>query len=125
MKPGHKKFVISLSCVLAFTVALTFALKSIAADIVTPLWPWQIMFFALINIVIYFVGVKIKSRGDVSKTTYFYMITTVTKLLLYLAILLTYVLVFPIDAKPFIITFLIYYFCFTIFETFVKIKTNN
>ncbi len=125
MKSEYKRFFISLSCVIVFAVALTFLFKSIIPQIVTRFWQWQILFFAIINIAIYFIGVKVKNSGDVVKTTHFYMITTMAKLLVYLAVLFVFALMFTAEAKPFVISFLIYYFCFTIFETFVKIKTNN
>lgn len=125
MKSKNTRFFISLLCVVVFAIALTFVLENIVPHIVTPCWMWQILLFVIINILVYFVGVKIKGKGDAVKTTNFYTITTVTKLFAFLAILLAYALMFTEDAKPFIITFLIYYFCFTIFETFVKIKINN
>lgn len=125
MKSDHRNFFLSLLCVMALGVVLTLMLKHIIPQFVTPYWSLQILFFALVNIVIYFVGVKIKSSGNTDKMTNFYMLTTMVKLVTYLAILLIYALIFPADAKSFIITFMMYYLCFTIFETFYKIKTNN
>ena len=125
MKSDHRKFFLSLLCVMALGVVLTLMLKHVIPLFVTPYWSLQILFFALVNLVIYFVGVKIKSSGNTDKMTNFYMLTTMVKLVTYLAILLIYALMFPADAKSFIITFMMYYLCFTIFETFYKIKTNN
>jgi hypothetical protein len=68
---------------------------------------------------------KVKSKNDINKTTHFHMIVTVVKLIAYLAIIATYMIKFPDDAKAFVVTFLMYYLCFTFFETFVKIKINN
>ena len=125
MKSGHKRFYIPLLCVVILTILLTFLLKNTVPQIITPFWMWQILFFAIINVAIYLIGLKVKSSGDVSKTTHLYMVTTVAKLVVYLAVLFAYALMFPDDAKSFIISFMIYYFCFTFFETFIKIKTNN
>ena len=57
--------------------------------------------------------------------TYFHMIETVVKLLVYLVIIAIYAIKFSDDAKSFVISFLLYYLCFTFFGTFVKIKINN
>ena len=53
------------------------------------------------------------------------MLTTVAKLILYLAVLATYSLMFREDSKAFIITFLIYYLCFTVFETCILVRNKN
>ncbi len=69
--------------------------------------------------------IKVKSKNDVNKTTHFHMLVTIVKLIAYLAIVATYAIMFSEDSKAFVVSFLLYYLCFTIFETFVKIKINN
>lgn len=69
--------------------------------------------------------IKVKSKNDVNKITHFHTLVTVIKLLVYLAIIATYMIMFSEDAKAFVVTFLMCYLCFTFFETFVKIKINN
>ena len=69
--------------------------------------------------------IKVKSKNDINKATHFHMLVTIMKLIVYLAIVATYAIIFPADAKAFIVSFLLYYLCFTFFETFVKIKINN
>ena len=69
--------------------------------------------------------IKVKSKNDINKTTHFHMLVTIMKLVVYLAIVATYAIMFSENAKAFIISFLLYYLCFTFFETFVKIKINN
>jgi predicted neutral ceramidase superfamily lipid hydrolase len=125
MESRHSKFFISLICVIALTVALTFALKCFAPQTITAFWPLIILFFAAVNVVMHFMTLKVKSKNDINKTTHFHMIVTVVKLIAYLAIIATYMIKFPDDAKAFVVTFLMYYLCFTFFETFVKIKINN
>ncbi len=125
MKHQHTRFFISLFCIVALTIALTFVLKHIVPQIITPYWPSVISFFAIVNIIVYFISIRVKSKNDVSKMTYFHMIATVVKLLVYLAIIAIYTIKFSDDAKSFVISFLLYYLCFTFFETFVKIKINN
>lgn len=125
MESRHSKFFISLFCVIALTIALTFALKCFAPQTITAFWPLIILFFTAVNVVIHFMTLKVKSKNDINKTTHFHMIVTIVKLIAYLAIIATYMIKFPDDAKAFVVTFLMYYLCFTFFETFVKIKINN
>lgn len=68
--------------------------------------------------------IKVKSKNDINKTTNFHMITTITKLFVCLAIVATYAIMFSEDAKAFVMSFLVYYLCFTFFETLVKVKIN-
>lgn len=125
MKCKHTKFFISLLCVTALVTALTFILKNTIPQTITPFWPLLILFFDAINVIVYFMTIKVKSKNDINKTTHFHMLITIMKLIVYLAIVATYAIKFSEDSKAFIISFLLYYLCFTFFETFVKLKINN
>ena len=125
MKPKHSIFFVSLLCVIALTTALTFALKYFIPQIITSLWPFIILFFAIENVIMYFMTIKVKSKNDVHKMTNFHMLTTIARLIVCLAIIAIYAIMSPASAKTFVVSFLVYYLCFTIFETFVKIKINN
>ena len=125
MKYKHTKFFISLLCVTALVTALTFILKNTIPQTITPFWPLLILFFDTINVIVYFMTIKVKSKNDINKTTHFHMLVTIVKLIVYLAIVATYAIMFSDDSKTFIISFLLYYLCFTFFETFVKLKINN
>lgn len=125
MKPKHSIFFVSLLCVIALTTALTFALKYFIPQIITSLWPFIILFFAIENVIMYFMTIKVKSKNDVHKMTNFHMLTTIARLIVCLAITAIYAIMSPASAKAFVVSFLVYYLCFTIFETFVKIKINN
>lgn len=125
MKSKHNIFFISLFCVAAIAAGLTYALKNIISLEVTPYWLLLIVFFVVVNVIIYFLSIRINKRQDISKATHFHMLTTVVKLIVYLVIMAVYAIMFPEDGKAFIITFMIYYLCFTFFETFVKIKINK
>lgn len=59
-----------------------------------------------------------------NKFTNFYMGTTLVKLLVYIAVLLIYILLFPEDKKAFVITFLAYYLCFSFYETYILAKSK-
>lgn len=125
MKSRHTIFFISLFCVIVFAVVLTFALRHIVPHIVTPSWPILLSFFVVLNVLIYFMTIKVKNKNDINKMTHFHMIVTIVKLILCLAIITTYAIMCVEGARAFIISFLVYYLCFTLFETFVKIKINN
>ena len=125
MKSKHSKFLVSLLCVVTLATALTFALKQFIPQIITSLWPFIILFFTIENVIIYFMTIKVKSKNDVHKMTNFHMLTTIARLIVCLAIIVAYAIIFPASAKAFVVSFLVYYLCFTVFETFVKIKINN
>lgn len=125
MKSNKTVFFISLFCVIVLMVAATFVFKQICPQFVTSLWPFQIMFFAAVNVVMFFLTLNVREKNDASKMTYLSMISTMVKLIAFLVILVIYAIKFPEDRTAFAVSFLLYYVCFTCFETFVKVKINN
>lgn len=122
MKSKNTRFLMSLLLLVVVVAGVTMIVKSSLPQYVTPYWSLVLLFFAIVNIAIYFMTMKIKEKKDMGKFTNFYMATTVTKLLVYLAVLLTFILIFPEDKKAFVFTFLAYYLCFTSFETYILTK---
>ena len=122
MKSKNTRFLMSLLLLIVVVAGVTMIVKSSLPQYVTPYWSLVLLFFAIVNIAIYFMTMKIKEKKDMGKFTNFYMATTVTKLLVYLAVLLTFILIFPEDKKAFVFTFLAYYLCFTSFETYILTK---
>ena len=121
----NKRFFIRLLLLAIAVVGLTLLMKLSMPQFVTSFWWTLILFFVAVNTLVYFLTMKMKSKNDFRKFNNFYMIATVTKLLLYLAIVAAYSFVFKEDSKAFIITFLIYYLCFTVFETLMLVKNKN
>ena len=121
----YKKFFIRLLLLAIAVVGLTLLMKLSMPQFVTSFWWTLILFFVAVNTLVYFLTMKMKSKNDFRKFNNFYMLATVTKLLLYLAIVAAYSFVFKEDSKAFIITFLIYYLCFTVFETLMLVKNKN
>ncbi len=117
---------LTLCCIVIVLAALTLLIKPYITAWLTPLWLYQLFFFFCINLIIYHLTQK-KMQGDAAKFANFYMILTVTKLVLFLSIILIYAFSFPEDAKRFIISFLGYYICFMVFNiiNFVKMKKNG
>lgn len=122
MKSYSSRFLLILVCLIVAMVVLTLLVENSIPAFVTPYWSLLILFFSIVSIVVYFMTMKIKAKNDFGKFTKFYMGTTVVKLLTYLGIILTYSIMFPDDKKSFIFTFLAYYLCFTIFETYILVK---
>lgn len=83
------------------------------------------LLFSVVSVVMFIKTTNIKAKGDTYKLTNFYMIATVVKLISYLAIIVVYVINTPEDKIPFVITFLTYYLCFSVFETYMLIRKNN
>lgn len=120
----HILFLIKLACLGLIMTGLTVLVKQFIPQWITPLWVFQILFFSIVCIIVYFSTMKIKEK-NMHKFTNFYMATVVVKLLLYLTIILIYALNFPEDKKPFVITFLAYYLCFSVFETYILVKEKK
>lgn len=125
MANRNKSFLIGLVCMIVFTIITTLVLKSIVPQVVTPYWSLLILLFAVVCVTVFFTTMKVKDKNDIRKFTNFYMVLTILKLVVYIAILLLYAVLMPSDSKAFIITFLIYYLCFSIFETYILVKKQK
>lgn len=121
----NKNFLIGLLCLIIFIIILTTILQQYVSQIVTQHWPFLILLFTVISVVVFFSTMKMKSKNDLGKFTNFYMGVTILKLVVYLATILIYTIVVPNNAKAFIFTFLIYYLCFSIFETYFLVKNKK
>lgn len=76
MKSKHTIFFIFLFCIVVLATILSIVLKHIVPQIITPLWPLLILFFAIVNIIIYFINIRVKNKNDISKLTNFHMLVT-------------------------------------------------
>lgn len=119
---SNRKFFVSLLFLIIAVMGLTLLMKLSTPQFVTSFWWVLILFFVAVNILVYLLTMKMKAKNDFRKFNNFYMLTTMIKLLLYLAVVAIYSFVFREDSKAFIVTFLIYYLCFTVFETVVLAK---
>ena len=122
---SNKRFFVGLLLLIIAVVGLTFLLKLSMPQIVTPFWWALMLFFVIVSVVVYLITMKIRAKNDFRKFNNFYMLATVIKLLLYLSIVTIYSFICSDDSKAFIITFLIYYLCFTVFETLMLVKNKN
>lgn len=121
----NKRFFVQLLLLIIAVVGITLLIRLSMPQFVTSLWWALILFFSIANVIVYFLTIKMKNKNDFRKFNNFYMLMTVTKLLLYLMIIAAYSFIFKEDSKAFIVTFLVYYLCFTVFETIILSKKNN
>ena len=119
-KERNSKFILQL-CLLTLVV---FVASVFLRGYLTTLWPAIVCFFFIVSIVVYFLSQRAKQK-DMRKFANFYMASTIVKMVLYLAIIFIYVMVYIEDGKRFAITFLIYYFIYSIFETYKLAKKEK
>lgn len=124
MKSKNTKFILFLLLLVAIVTVLTIFVKNYLPHFVTPYWSLLILFFSIVNVIVYFLTMKVREKNDMNKFTNFYMGTTLVKLFVYIAVLLIYILLFPEDRKAFVITFLAYYLCFSFYETYILAKSK-
>lgn len=121
---SNRKFFISLLFLAIVASGLTLLLKQLMPQFVTSFWWALVIMFTVVNIIVYLLTMKMK-KNDLGKFNNFYMLTTVVKLMFYLSVMTIYSLTCREDSRAFIITFLIYYLCFTVFETIILSKKNK
>lgn len=119
-KKRNSKFILQL-CLLTLVV---FVASVFLRGYLTTLWPAIVCFFFIVSIVVYFLSQRAKQK-DMRKFANFYMASTIVKMVLYLAIIFIYVMVYIEDGKRFAITFLIYYLIYSIFETYKLAKKEK
>jgi hypothetical protein len=120
-------FIKRLTVFTIIILALSFILFFIIPHkYITPALPYVLLFFYVITILSYYIIAKASEKKFARFVTAF-MLATFIKLMLYLAIMLTYIFfINKKDAVSFIAAFFIYYLFFTIFETsYILLSTKN
>lgn len=114
------KFIKQL-CLLTLVV---FAVSVALRNTLTVWWPAIVCFFFIVSIVMYLLSEKAKKK-DMRKFANFYMGATVVKMMLYLAIIFIYVMIYMEDGKRFALTFMVYYLIYSAFETYQLAKKEK
>ena len=96
----------------AVAVFLVFILPK---TFVTPFLPVLILFFPVVTFITFRFIVKAAHERFIRFLNYF-LLTTTVKLFLFIAVLITYMLLNKPDAVPFTLTFFILYLSYTIYE---------
>ena len=125
MKSAKKRFLISLLCLFGILWGLSMLLSVFAPQYITPHWHYLLLLFVVVSCVIFRKAIDIRKKNDAHKMINFNMIATILKLIVYLTIIVVYVINNPEDKIAFIITFLTYYLCFSVFETYMLVRKNN
>lgn len=125
MKSVKKRFGISLLCLFGILWGVSMLLNVYIPQYITSQWHELLLLFVVVSAMVFVKTIKIREKGDVHKLTNFYLLATIVKLVLYLAIIVIHVINSPEDKIAFVITFLTYYLCFTTFETYMLVRKNN
>jgi hypothetical protein len=96
----------------SITGVLFFVLPS---KFITPTLPFLIPFFIAVTLISSYLLIR-SSQKKFIRYLNVYLLTTVVRLFLYIAVMVTYILLNKADVLPFSITFFILYLCYTIFE---------
>ncbi len=84
-------------------------------NILSPTLPFLYLFFYAISFLIY----KILQRAEKKSTMQFintYLLVTVIKLFLFVIVLVAFALLYPKDARSFILNFAVLYLCYLVFD---------
>ncbi len=125
MHSSFKKFSLHLTLYTIGISILTFIVfHFIPKEFYNAEWPYLIVFFYSVTFLVHFVLLK-STEKKFSKFYSSFMLSTTAKLMLYLTVLVVYSLLNKNNAVNFIITFLILYILFTIFEVASAVKLSN
>jgi hypothetical protein len=112
-------FIDFLRKLIIFSVILSFIAIGLVFLIpktwVTPVLPFLFLFFLAITLLSYYILIKAAEKKFIRFLNY-YLLTTTVKLLLFIGVLMTYIMLNRKDAVPFALAFFLLYLCYTIFE---------
>lgn len=87
-------------------------------------WPAVLLFMYLVTLgILYLLVRSLKSR--MVKFVNTYLLISISKMLLFVALLFVYVWLNPDDAVSFIVTFLVYYLAFLVYEVIVLLHLKQ
>ena len=107
------KRLLIFSLILGSVAALLFFL--LPEKCISPILPFLFIFFIAITLISTYILIR-SSQKKFIRYLNVYLLTTVIKLFLYVAVMITYILLNMADIFPFAISFFILYLCYTIFE---------
>jgi uncharacterized membrane protein YoaT (DUF817 family) len=125
MKSVKKRFCISLLCLFGILWGLSMMLSVYAPEYITPQWHYLLLLFVVVSVIMFRKAINMRDKNDIYKLTNFHMIATILKLVGYLAIITIYVIKNPEDKIAFVVTFLTYYLCFSVFETYMLVRKKS
>jgi len=115
MKPNIKKFIYKILIIEAIISIITLLINIFLKEYYLPIYPFVILFFGVISIAVHSVLLKASEK----RANFFinsFMISAISKMLIYLVFVAIYLFFDKENQTPFIIYFMINYFIFSIFE---------
>lgn len=94
------------------------------AGIISPETPWILLFFLCLNLIIYYLLLKV-SACRFSKFINLFLLTTTLKLLVFLILIIIYSFLHRSDAITFILNFFVIYLIYTSIEVTSILNTLN
>ena len=100
------------------------AMYLLPANYITPMLPYMLIFFLVISLALYYFIEKTTAKRFSLFTNYF-MIATMLKIFIYLAIIIIYTFTNKFDAVTFILTFFLFYVGYTAFEVIWMLRMRE
>ncbi len=122
-----KKFIINITIITAALVLVGWLIfTQFIPQYYLPVFPFLLLFFAVMSVLIHAYQLQV-AKKDMAKFTRSNMLTTFFKLFLYSAVAIIYIEADKVNAKVFVICFVLLYLVFTIFEvtSHVSITSKN
>ncbi|MDP3442325.1 MAG: hypothetical protein Q8T08_05630 [Ignavibacteria bacterium] len=123
----YKKFLFKQLILTALLAVISWLIFSLVPENwQTVAWPYLLLFFMISNGLLFWLYVRAQQK-KLSAFTNFFMIAMFSKLLVYLAIIVVYVIFNRDETAPFVLTFFVYYIGFTMFEVsaIVRMQKEN
>ena len=125
MNPSFIKFIKRLVIFSLIFGLIAFGISYLLPeDYASPNMPFILMFFFIVTAFSHFLVIKSMAER-MSRFVNFFMISIFLKLVLYSLVIVIYALVNEADVIPFMVTFLIFYLGFTVFELMEVLKLTK
>ena len=122
---NHRKFFTQLSFVSLGIIVVIFLFNLVPAFQAFQSLSWiSFFFFLALSVLMYFIGHFAANSSDKNSFLQIVMASTFFKMVLCLAIIISYAKIAKPESKLFVIPFLTIYIIFTIFETYYMMKLS-
>jgi hypothetical protein len=119
------QFIVRLALFTIIILVLTFSLNyMMPAAWLTPMMPFLVLFFAIVTAVVYYV-IKKATAKRFNRFVLLFNLSTLVKLVIYIGVLSTYIVLFPNDRIQFLAAFFVLYICFTVFEIALLLRSEK
>lgn len=120
----NRKYFVLLAVITAVVGLVSLIVRPYAPNVITMWWLPLLVAVALLNALV-IVIVSNASRKDPKKQGTTYLGATMVRMLVFIIALFVFAVNNAAQAKPFMITFIIYYTIYAVFETIALVKRNK